>query len=130
MRRQDIHAMMRIGLLALSVCAAAPALAQSSYISSDRKLNDNGSVNEPSPVAGNAAAAGRAARGRRLVNYQAPTLQHQYYPSVRKADDNGRSASPVPAISATSVSTTLIERDLAVPVRGLVVVPDRPRRRS
>jgi hypothetical protein len=81
---------MSLGLLALGVCAAAaPALAQSSYYSSDRKLNDNGSVNEPNSVAGNAAAAGRPARPRRLVNYQAQTPQHQYYPSVRKADDNG-----------------------------------------
>jgi hypothetical protein len=73
---------MGIGLLELSVCAvAASALAQNSYYSSARKLNDNGSVNEPGRVAGNAAAVGQPVRGRRLVNYQAPTTpQHQYHP--------------------------------------------------
>jgi hypothetical protein len=98
MRRQNIHTMMGIGLLVLGACAAAaPALAQSSYYPSARKLNDNGSVSEPGPVAGNAAAVRRPVRERRLVNYQAPTPQHQYYSSARKADDNGSVDEPGPA---------------------------------
>lgn len=96
MRRQNIHAIMSIGLLTLGVCAAAaPALAQSSYTSS-RKPNDNGSVNEPGPAAGTAAAVAQAGRGGRLVNYQAPTPQHQYYSAVRKANDNGSVDEPGP----------------------------------
>ena len=98
MRRQTIHAIMGIGLLVLGVGAAAvPALAQSSYYSSARKLNDNGSVNEPSPAAGNAAAVRQPVRGRGLVNYQAPTPQHQYYSAVRKANDNGSVDEPGPS---------------------------------
>jgi hypothetical protein len=89
---------MGIGLLTVGVCAAAAsALAQSSYYSSARKLNDNGSVSEPGPAAGNAAAARQPVRGRRLVNYQAPTPQHQYYPSARKANDNGSVDEPGPS---------------------------------
>jgi hypothetical protein len=99
MRRQNIHAIMGIGLLALGVCsAAATALAQSSNHPSARKLDDNGSVSEPGPVAGNGAAVQRPVRGRRLVNnYQAPTPQHQSYPSARKANDNGSVDEPGPS---------------------------------
>lgn len=99
MRRQNIHAIMGIGLLALGVCAAAaPSLAQSSYYPSSRKLNDNGSVNEPGPAAGNGAAVRQPVSGGRLVNnYQAPTPQHQSYPSARKADDNGSVDEPGPS---------------------------------
>jgi hypothetical protein len=90
---------MGIGLLALGLCAAAaPALAQSSNYPSARKLDDNGSVSEPGPVAGNGAAVQRPVRGRRLVNnYQAPTPQHQSYPSARKANDNGSVDEPGPS---------------------------------
>jgi hypothetical protein len=98
MRRQNIQAIMGVGLLALGVCAAAaPALAQSSHYPSDRKPNDNGSVSEPGPGAGNGAAVQRPVRGGRLVNYQAPTPQHQYYPSARKANDNGSVDEPGPS---------------------------------
>ena len=96
MRRQSIHALMGIGLLALGVCAAAaPALAQSSYYPSARKLNDNGSVNEPGPAAGTGAAAQRPARDQRLVN-QAPAPQRGFYPSDRKPNDNGSVDEPGP----------------------------------
>jgi hypothetical protein len=88
---------MGIGLLALAACGAAgPALAQSSHYPSARNLNDNGSVNDPSPAARN-AAAGQPVRGGRLLNYQAPTPQHQYYSSARKADDNGSVDEPGPS---------------------------------
>jgi hypothetical protein len=87
---------MALGLLAGICAAAAPALAQSSYYPSARKLNDNGSVTEPGPVAGNAAAVAQPVRGRRLVN-QAPTPQHQSYSSARKADDNGSVEEPGPS---------------------------------
>ena len=99
MRRQNIHAIMGIGLLALGVCATAvPALAQNSPYPSARKVNDNGSVDEPGPGAGNPAAVQRPARGGRLVNsYQAPAPQHQYYPSARKANDNGSVDEPGPS---------------------------------
>ena len=97
MRRQNIHATMGIGLLALGVCAAAaPALAQASHYSSARKADDNGSVDEPGPAAGSGAAVQQPVRGRRLVN-QAPTPQHQSYSSARKADDNGSVDEPSPS---------------------------------
>ena len=99
MRRQNTHAIMGIGLLALGVCATAiPALAQG--YPSARKADDNGSVNEPGPAAGNAAATRQPVRGGRLVNnynYRAPAPQHQAYPSARRADDNGSVEEPSPS---------------------------------
>jgi hypothetical protein len=89
---------MGIGLLALGVCAAAvPALAQSSFYPSDRKANDNGSIAEPGPAAGNAGAVQQQVRGGSLVNsYQAPAPQRQNYSSARKANDNGSVDEPAP----------------------------------
>jgi hypothetical protein len=97
MRRQNIHAIVGIGLLALGVCtAAAPALAQASHYPSARKADDNGAVNEPGPTAGSGAAEQQPAGERRLVN-QASTPQHQSYPSARKANDNGSVDEPGPS---------------------------------
>jgi hypothetical protein len=71
---------MALGLLAGICAAAAPALAQSSYYPSARKLNDNGSVTEPGPVTGNATPYGN-----RSVAGDSPG-----------ADDNGSDDEPGP----------------------------------
>jgi hypothetical protein len=97
MMRQNIRATMGLGLGVLAfVLASAQAFAQSSYYSSARKLDDNGSVSEPSPTGANANAMVRQPVRAPLVN-QAPTQQHQYYSSARHADDNGSVDEPGPS---------------------------------
>jgi len=99
MIRQNIRATMGLGLgvLAFGVClASAQAFAQSSYYPSARKLDDNGSVSEPSPTGENANAMVRQPVRAPLVS-QAPTQQRQYYSSARHADDNGSVDEPGPA---------------------------------
>lgn len=93
MRRQNIPAVIAIGVLALSV---VPALAQSARYPSDRRVDDNGSVNEPGP--GGSAAAGPQMRMQEPLQNSARTMpqQQRYYPSSRRADDNGSVNEPGP----------------------------------
>lgn len=95
MRRQNIRTILSIGVLALSV---APALAQSARYPSARRLDDNGSVNEPGPGPGSSPAAAPQYRMQRPLQNSARNTQQQqrYYPSARRANDNGSVDEPGP----------------------------------
>jgi hypothetical protein len=99
---------MKIRLARIGVCAAALTLGMSlasaaafaqfgSYYPNDRKLNDNGSVYEPSP--GLSASTRQPSRREHLVNY-APQISRtklrQYWPNDRRPDDNGSVDEPGP----------------------------------
>lgn len=78
--------------LGMSIASTAAFAQFGPYYSSDRKVNDNGSVYEPTSAA-NRSMTEPVRHRRHLVNY-APRTQEtsqarHYYPGVRRPDDNG-----------------------------------------
>ena len=95
-----------LGAVALAVLMTGPSFAQDhTYYPSSRRLNDNGSVDEPGPAASAQPIHVASAHHRgHLVNQAGYTpapawsinFPGQYFPGVRRASDNGSVYEPGP----------------------------------
>lgn len=97
MERLRVRIGIGLAALTLGMTFASAAFAQStSYYPNDRRLDDNGSVNEPASAP--AVSAKQPRRHEHLVNYAPQTSfkSRQYYPNDRRADDNGSIDEPGP----------------------------------